>query len=290
MIVKIKVGYLLSYDYSMIFTSIKCLYNEVDKIYIAIDKDLKTWSGNRFEIPNSFFEDLNRFDIKNKIEYYFDTFYVANLSPIDCETRERNMLLKKMGSGWKIQIDVDEYIYDFPKIAKYLKKYWYLTLKPKLTPIVLRGKLVTLVRELPEGFLYVENNESFPFLTNQSNYIFTRNNNTVRNHFSNINVIHQSWARNEEEIKMKIDNWGHRDDFDTQSYFEFWKSLNTNNFKEFKNIHPLSPTVWNELKLFSSLSIEDFINKYSIDNKQELNPLPVIKIFKSAIKKLIGKE
>lgn len=286
----IKVGYVVSYDYSMLLTSINQLYNYVDKIFIAIDKERKTWSGNSFEIPASFFFEVNQFDVKNKIEFYFDNFYVPELTPMECETRERNMLLEKMGWGWKIQLDVDEYIYDFKVISKYLKKYWYLTLFPKLTPIVFRGKLVTLFRELIEGYLYIENNERFSFITNQSYYKYTRNNNSVRNHFTNINVIHQSWARSEDDIQLKIKNWGHRDDFDTQSYFEFWKSLNSINYKEYKNFHPLSPEVWNELQFLPSSSIDEFIEKYKLNYKQVLIPIENKKIIKTAIKKLIGRE
>ena len=49
----IKVSYLVSYDYYMLLTSIKQLYQHVDKIIIAVDKDFKTWSGNTFEISDS---------------------------------------------------------------------------------------------------------------------------------------------------------------------------------------------------------------------------------------------
>ena len=47
----IKVSYLVSYDYYMLLTSIKQLYEHVDEIVISVDKDFKTWSGNSFEIP-----------------------------------------------------------------------------------------------------------------------------------------------------------------------------------------------------------------------------------------------
>lgn len=282
----IKVGYLVSYDYKMLLTSIKQLYNDVDRIFIAIDKDRKTWSGNNFELPQSFFEAIKAFDSKNKIEFYFDSFYVPELLPMECETRERNMLLKKMGKGWLMQLDVDEYIYDFSKVAKYLKKYWYLTVFPKYTPIVFKGKWVTLYRQLTDGYLYIENNEPFPFITNQSSYTYTRNNNKVRNHYSNINVIHQSWARTEDEIQMKIKNWGHRDDFDTQQYFEFWRNLSSKNYMNYKNVHPLVPEVWNELHFLPSSSIDEFISKYASKNVQEFIGIDKKKMFKALIKKV----
>lgn len=285
----IKVGYLVSYDYNMLLTSIKQLYNDVDRIFIAIDKDRKTWSGNNFELPQSFFEAIKAFDSKNKIEFYFDSFYVPELLPMECETRERNMLLKKMGKGWLMQLDVDEYIYDFSKVAKYLKKYWYLTVFPKYTPIVFKGKWVTLYRQLVDGYLYIENNEPFPFITNQSSYTYTRSNNKVRNHYSNINVIHQSWARTEDEIQMKIKNWGHRDDFDTQQYFEFWRNLSSENYMNYKNVHPLVPEVWNELHFLPSSSIDEFISKYASKNLQKFIFIDKNKMFKALINKVFGR-
>lgn len=283
----IKVGYVVSYDYQMLLTSVKQLYDYVDRIIIAIDKDQKTWSGNSFELSDSFFDEVKSFDSKNKIEFYFDSFYVPELSPIECETRERNMLLRKMGKGWLMQLDVDEYIYDFKKVVRFLKKYWYLTLFPRFTPIVFRGKLLTLYRQLPDGYLYIENDEHFSFITNQSHYTYTRNNSNVRNHYSNINVIHQSWARTEDEIQMKIKNWGHRDDFDTQKYFEFWRNISSSNYMNYKNVHPIVPEVWNELHFLPSASIDEFILKYSSNNFQKFIFIDTKKMIKSLFNKII---
>ncbi len=70
----IKVSYLVSYDYYMLLTSIKQLYEHVDEIVISVDKDFKTWSGNSFEIPDSFFEEVRAYDSRNIIEFYFDQF------------------------------------------------------------------------------------------------------------------------------------------------------------------------------------------------------------------------
>ncbi len=286
----IKVSYLISYDYYMLLTSVKQLYQYVDKIVIAVDKDFKTWSGNTFEIPKSFFEEVQTYDTRNIIEFYFDQFYIASLSPMECESRERNMALKKLGRGWKIQLDVDEYVYGFKEVKKYLNKYWFLTLFPHYTPLCIQGNLVTLYRELPDGYLFIDNNESFPFITNVNYNTHTRRNDKIRNHNSNIKVIHQSWARPEHEIVQKIKNWGHRDDFDTQKYYEFWKSLNSNNYIYYTNIHPIVPQVWNKLNFMPANSIDDFINTFVMNNHQVLRDLSNIKILKSVVKKIIGRE
>jgi hypothetical protein len=286
----IKVGYLLSYDYDLIFTSINQIYVEADKIFIAIDVNRRTWSGNDYELPSSFFENIELLDYKNKIQIYEDNFYISELTPIECETRERNLLLKKMGRGWLIQLDVDEYVYDFKTLTNYLNKYWYLTLFPKYTPVVFKGKLITLFKQTEEGFLYIDNDEKFPFITNLNEYEFTRYITKVRNHFVNVNVVHQSWARTDDEIQTKIKNWGHRDDFNTQHYFEFWKNISSSTYMNYNNIHPISPEVWNKLHFLPSKSIEEFINKYSIRNEQILINLSKMKMFKSMVKKIIGRE
>lgn len=266
----IKVGYLVSYDYGMLFTSLKEVYDFVDEIYLAIDCNRKTWSGNIFELPESFFQEIENLDKNKKIIIYYDNFFIPELSPMNCEIRERNLLLKKMGKGWLIQLDVDEYIYEFDKVVKYLKKYWYLNLFPNKTPISFSGKLITLYKKLSDGFLYIENDEKLPFITNFPKYVSARRNFTIKNFYTNTAIIHQSWARSEEEIEFKIKNWGHRDDFDTIKYLEKWKNLNSKNYTSYINFHPIVPTAWNELKFIQSESIDEFISKYASLNKQNL--------------------
>ncbi|WP_396186010.1 hypothetical protein [Flavobacterium sp.] len=267
----IKVGYIVSYDYEYLLTSIKQLYNYVDKIVLAIDVNRQTWSGNKFEIPQSFFDEIKAYDKKNSIEFYFEDFYVPNLTPMECETRERNLLLKRLGnSGWKLQLDVDEYIYDFKSVQQFLHRNWFFTVFPKLTPIQFRGKLVTLYKEIQDGFLYIDNKERFSFITNCEQNSTARITFGARSHYTNITVIHQSWARKEDEIQTKITNWGHRDDFDTRKYYNFWNSLSSENYKEYLDIHPMNPKLWDKLYYLESNNIDDFIHQYSELNKQQL--------------------
>lgn len=109
----IKVGYLVSYDYQLMEYSLPTVYQCSDQIYLAIDKNRKTWRGNTYELPNTFFEWIKGVDKENKIHIYEDSFYFSNISPMELETRERNLLANFMGSGgWHIQIDVDEYFLD----------------------------------------------------------------------------------------------------------------------------------------------------------------------------------
>lgn len=280
---KINVSYLASYDYDYLFTSLECIYEFVDQIVISIDRKRKTWSGNDFFIENDFFEKIKEIDKKKIIEIYEDDFYIDYLTPMQCETRQRDLTLKKLNRGWKIQLDVDEYIYDFPELKKFLNKYWYLTLFPKITPIGFIGSLVTLFKVNNDEFYYIDNKEYFQFITNQNFNTKARNNAQIFTYFSGINVIHQSWARSEDEIYTKIKNWGHRDDFDTMNFFNFWKNLNSHNYVNYLNFHPLAPQLWDKLYCMKAENIRLFIDLYSINSPQKPIHFNVIKYLKSII-------
>ena len=285
----IKVGYLISYDYEFLFTSLKGIYDHVDEIFLAIDQDYKTWSGNSFDIPENFFREIELFDTRKIINIYRDRFYIPGLAAIECDTRERNMLLKKMGRGWLIQLDVDEYIYDFSKVTEYLRKYWYLTLFPKLTPITFQGKWITLFKRVEGGYLIIDSDEHFSFITNQHSYTYIRNTKGAFNHFTNIIAIHQSWARDEMEVKTKITNWGHKDDFDTAEYFLDWKKLSKQNHKEYQNFHPISGKIWKRLSFIPSDSIDELLREISIKRPQVLFEPDIKNVFKVHIRKIWSK-
>ncbi|MDR1090602.1 MAG: hypothetical protein LBL79_05955, partial [Prevotella sp.] len=76
----IKAGFLVSYDYESIKNSLPPVYDYADKIVLAVDKDGKTWSGNSFQIPDSFWQWIKEFDTQHKIEIYRESFYVEGLT------------------------------------------------------------------------------------------------------------------------------------------------------------------------------------------------------------------
>jgi len=287
----IKVGYLLSYDYKFIFNSIKQIYDFSDEIFICYDKDGKTWAGNDFEIPDNIFSEIRKLDHKNKIVFYSDTFYVEDLSAIDLDTRQRNMLAQKMGKGgWHIQIDSDEYLVGFEKLAAFLRKQKYLLRNTEKTPVNFFVNFVTLFKQTEEGFFVISPfTESCFLITNVPEYINAR---FPQNSFSlklTVNNIHQSWARTQNEILQKINNWGHSNDFDTADFYNKWDNLNQENYAQFKNFHPIYPKDWQELKFIPAKSVEEFIvnfeKKYP---QQEIKmPLKLKKRIKLYLKSLV---
>jgi hypothetical protein len=258
----IKVGYLLSYDYQYIFNSLKLVYDFADKIVLCYDKDGKTWAGNDVSIPHSFFEEIRKIDIKNKISFYADSFYMENIPPMSLETRQRNMLAEKLGKGgWHIQIDSDEYPIDFKELTSFLRKHKYLLKKPEKTPVNFFVKFITLFKQTEDGFFVISPYTEPCFLiTNQPNYKNARFPKNALHIDLDSYIIHQSWARDEEEILKKITNWGHKNDFDTKKFFDFWKNLNENNCTSLQNFHPLYPADWKSIKFIKAKNIEEVID------------------------------
>jgi len=240
----IKVGYLISYDYEFVKTSLPRVYDHVGEIFFAVDVDGKTWSGQNFHINDEFWEWVKTFDTENKITIYKDKFFVDGLSAMECDTRERNMLSKQMGScDWYIQIDSDEYFVDFNVFIQKLNNY-----KPT-QPTTIYCRVATLFKQLPSGYLIIgEAIEQLSFATNNPVYNLARNNTTGNKQVEwNDLVLHQSWARTPEEIRLKLNNWSHKDDFNTTSFYNLWNAIDEFNYYCLTNFHPLNPATWPKL-------------------------------------------
>lgn len=266
---KIHVGFLLSYDYEKLKHSIPPVYNEADTIFIAMDEENRTWSGKKFEIKKEFYEWLEGFDVQKKIIIYKDNFYVPKLSAIQNDTRERYLLSLKMGIGnWLVQVDSDEIFIDFPKFVKELKKYDKYLVNPKRTPIQISGFLINTYKYLENGVLYVNQPTKVLLATNYPNYKVARNSKERIVYTNNI-LLHECLSRTEEDLKFKLDNWGHNAEVNS-SFFNKWKRANEHNYKELKDVFYLDPKIWKELDYFPSKDLNKI--KFLIQDKENLQP------------------
>lgn len=283
----IKIGYLISYDYNFVFNSIQLIYPFAEEIYLAIDCDRKTWMGNSIDIDESFFEKIKSLDIDKKIKIYEDQFYIAGLEPMHLETRERQMLSTKMGeSCWKIQLDADEYCPNFKYLAQFLKKNNFL-LKKSAPQINFLPTWISLFKRNEKGFFIISPyEETFSMISNQPKYKFGRNSEGLDLQID-YKVIHQSWARGEQEILTKIQNWGHHYDFETTTFFDRWKNLDETNYKEYEDFHPIYKGFWKKLEFVEAKSIEELILKLSKTYNMKAIPNPS-KLKKLHWKSLLG--
>jgi hypothetical protein len=60
-------------------------------------------------------------------------------------------------------------------------------------------------------------------------------------------LLHFSWARSEAELRKKLVNWSHSDDFTTKQHLDLWLNANEKTYKSYKNFHPVTPEAWPQL-------------------------------------------
>ncbi|RZK12503.1 MAG: hypothetical protein EOO46_02940 [Flavobacterium sp.] len=267
---QVNVGFLVSYDYKYLKQSIPLVYEASDRIVLALDIESRTWSGNKFTIDNDFFEWIKNFDVDNKIEIYRDDFFDPNLNAIQNDTRERTMLAEFFGKGnWYIQLDADELFVNFKGFVAYLRANPKYLINPEKNKVQLFLFFVNLFKKLPDGYLYVE--KPFETATVATNYIGYKNAriSKFRKIYLPFFIVHNTWARENEEIYFKLNNWGHNKDFDVEKYFAFWKNIDSSNYTEFKNVHPLAPEKWRSLGLCPTNDINEVVSFF--ENSKILN-------------------
>ncbi|GAA3770190.1 hypothetical protein [Flavobacterium ginsengiterrae] len=263
MIGKIQVGYLVSYDYELLKNSLPTVYAEADTVFLAIDKNRRTWNGEYFNIDNSFFEWLRVFDVDKKIVIYEDDFYVPEFTTMQCEIRERKLLSQKMGLGnWLIQIDCDEYFVDFKRFVADLRKYDSYIKQPLKKTIQVAAFWVILYKYTSSGILYVDKPTKAIFATNNPEYVNGRRVKAQVIYTDNL-VLHESLSRTEEELRFKFENWGHNKETN-KDFLNKWVKVNETNFKEFRNFYYIEPERWKKLDFFPTkdiIEIKNFIQK-----------------------------
>ena len=255
---KIRVGFLLSYDYEKLKKSIPPVYDEADRIFIAMDEDQRTWSGEHFDIDPEFFEWVKSFDVANKIEFYKDDFYDANLIAIENDNRERHMLALKMGIGnWIIQVDSDEYFLDFKKYVKDLRQYDSYLDQPESKKIQVAAYLINLYKHVDGGILFVKEPTRGVMATNFPNYKVARNTRQRIVYTQNI-LLHESIARTEEELTLKLDNWGHNIDIkDKDAFLDKWRTTDKSNYKSREDFFYIEPEKWKHLEFCDGQTVEE---------------------------------
>lgn len=260
---KIHVGFLLSYDYEKLKYSIPPVYNESDRIFIAKDKELRTWSGQKFSIDDDFFRWLEEIDVDNKIEIYEDNFYIPALTALENDTRERHLLSLKMGIGnWLIQVDSDEYFLNFKKFIADLRQYDHFLDNPEKHKIQIACFWIIIYKYTEKGILYIDKPMKAIFATNYPNYKCARRTDE-RVIYTNNLVMHESLSRSEEELALKVSNWGHNDEVNVE-FMKKWTQIDETNYKEYTDLYYIEPERWKRLNFFPTKNVKEifqFIEK-----------------------------
>lgn len=275
---KIHVGFLLSYDYDLLKLSLPPVYKTADRIFLAVDKELRTWKGQKFTIETEFYNWLKEFDIDNKIEIYEDDFYRPELSTLENDTRERTMLSQKMGIGnWLIQVDSDEYFIDFEKFVHDLRKYDSYLDHPEKNKIQIFAFWLIIYKYTENGILYIDKPQKSVFATNYPNYKNARRTNERVIYLDSL-VLHESVARSEEQLRFKLENWSHNVDVN-KDFLNKWISVNENNYQEMTDFYYIEPERWKKLSYFPTNKIQEI--KHIVANTKSLQISKSFILFKN---------
>jgi hypothetical protein len=267
----IKVGFCVAYDWELLKNSIPRVYAHADIICLALDKDRKSWSGNKFDFDDkAFYDFVQSIDTDKKITIYEDCFSLPELNARQNCNRHRMLIAEKMGKGgWHIQVDSDEYFLDFGAFVDELTRI-HKSPTGKEKPINVCPMLIPIFKKIENGFLLVDFKsklpETAPFATSKPDYQSARQN----GHFNilvPVFVLHETWARNEADLWFKLNNWGHaaeelKSDEVKLNYFNTWKNLNLNNYDKVENIHFVNPGAWPALRYEKGNTVEELIKNF----------------------------
>lgn len=261
------VSFLVSYDAELLKKSVPLIYKEADLIVFSIDRDQLTWQGQKYELADDFTEWIDSLDIAKKVIIYKDKFYLPGVNPNQLDTRQRQMTAEYAGMSdtWHIQVDADEYILNFADLINNLRRE---ERERKVCEDVLyMGKLIPLFKQDSTGFYYVDNGNSYELVAlaaSNPTYTSARKTNVKEQKVFDVYVIHQTFARDEDELIMKLQNWTHSNDFDTQSYLNLWRVIDQNNYKYLYNFHPSYAPTWKRLAYTQASNINKFIDEYTL--------------------------
>lgn len=269
---KIQVGYLVSYDYELLKNSLPTIYKESDAIFLAIDKNRKTWKGDAIEINLDFFDWIRTFDVDNKIVLYEEEFYIPTLTTMQCEVRERKMLAEKMGIGnWLIQLDSDEYFYDFEKFVGYLKSNNKFLKNPQSQIIQICCFKINLYKYVEGGVMYVDKLDKFMVATNYPNYKIGRHG-KCRSIYVDSVSLHDCLSRSRSELEQKLDNWGHNEDVNKEEFLRKWDSVNISNYKNIRGFFYLDPMHWKTIEFMKGNSLQELLINFKSCNAIKISP------------------
>jgi hypothetical protein len=234
---------LISYDAHYLPSSISRYYKYVDEIVLGLDESRISWSGNSFTFDeSSLWSALKAIDVDNKISVVEDNFHKSAIA-IENDNYERNFLKNYCTNKLILSIDADEEILNaaeffnnyLPIASRYTKKVDFCM--TWLTPYKIIDDTVLVIVNEDDSFFH---GEKQAVLSNkEATYTYARWTDisaTGKNRvLSPLAALHWSLCRTEEELYQKINNIGHSNIAATDPFFNTWKAVTLDNYKQLRN-------------------------------------------------------
>jgi hypothetical protein len=235
---------LLAYDYKYAYSSIRSYYEIADEILLGIDADRLTWMRQPFAIDlrevESFVAEIDK---SGKIRIIEGNFHSSD-DPAQNELIERSFLsMRAKPSNWIVQLDADELPLNVAAFSR-----WLLANDPHTSNVFARWITVFKVFENQALIIDPPGEQAAVATMLRGQYLSGRLT-AQPGVMSPLQLLHYSWGRSPQQVRQKLANWGHALDMDTRKFFDFWQSVNLENFHQVRDFHPLSGPTWRTLKL-----------------------------------------
>jgi hypothetical protein len=248
----------IAYDYKYSLASILSYYEIADEIFLAIDKERISWSKNKYDFDETYFNEIKLIDKDKKIIILEDNFHSSD-SPIQNDTNERNFITTFAKKGnFIIGIDSDEILLNSKQFQNWMS---IVNTKDDISCF-----MSTVYKVFDNKILVTCPKESVRIGTNLINSYKNCRFTQKKSLMSPLNILHFSWGRVRKDMIEKLHNFGHSKDFNIEEYMKIWDSVSLENYTEKKNLHPLlrcKKNFWLNLELIdiNNLQIEEKVLK-----------------------------
>lgn len=234
---KISVISLIAYDWEYLLNSIPTYYEYVDEIVLGIDKNNKTWTGNFIEIPEEVFNRLDTIDGDSKISIVADDFCKTD-NPIQNDTSERNTLRENCSNRWIFSFDADEELIN----AEDFFVRWFPLVQDH--DVALNFTWFLAYKEFDKDILYIGDETGTKIFSKDvqefgvnKNYQFNycRWSNCRKKILTPLCIKHNSFCRPDEEINLKINNFGHSKESLIDPFYNTRNQITLDNYSQLRN-------------------------------------------------------
>ena len=245
----------IAYDYRYSYRSLEKVYDIADEVVLGLDRDRISWSGKQFAFDLAEFQaTIAAIDRRKIVRLVQDDFH-ASPSPMGNEVSERNKLSAQCRPGnWIIQIDSDEQAINAKDFRTWLAK------ADRNADV--QARWITVFKTFGDKWLVVNEPDGKVSIGTTVPKVYQCARETGRPKVpSNLLLLHFSWGRNRDELAQKLSNWSHSADFDTAAFLRFWDGVTLDNYRQFKDFHPLYPSLWSKFSVIT------------LSASQQVNPL-----------------
>ena len=249
---KLKAITLLAYDTAFMLESIKTYIDIVDELYIGLDENRQTWAGSTYELEPGIEAKLKA--LSPKVRILEEQFYIPGLNTMENDTRERNLISSHVDEvDYILSVDSDEFLLNPNELASWLRQQTE-------EDVCILGSWITVYKELDDAYLVIANKSGpdlgdVPIITDRTDCFVNARWTKQKYVMSPAVLLHFSWARSEAELRKKLVNWSHSDDFSTQQHLDLWLNANERTYKNYKNFHPVTPESWPALVLIEKTQL-----------------------------------